>query len=330
MGNTMSGASAENANDEKAIVEKAIETLAERFSEYDWTLYDVPGTGGTEKTWHWLGDDDEDVIVCVFQGTHLHEEFHRQDFFFFNYAYRGSYNALSQRRGNMTTILEGEMCAGQPYTGYALRPDGETECVIVGVLVRKELFFRTFLPMLTRSSRLLDFFLGPEDDVFSNKFLHLRAAPEYPYRTIIELLAVEYASGRYGSQGVMRSLALALTSYAMQQYEMDYPRDASEGPIGEIVSYIEAHSDSATLVGTAEEFSYHPNYLSALIKRETGKTFSQIQLEQRMKRAGMLICNTTLSVEDIASMVGYSSSSNFYKAFRGYFGCTPREYANAR
>ena len=34
-----------------------------------------------------------------------------------------------------------------------------------------------------------------------------------------------------------------------------------------------------------------------------------------------------LSVEEIAAMLGYSNSSNFYKAFREYYHQSPREFA---
>ena len=45
-----------------------------------------------------------------------------------------------------------------------------------------------------------------------------------------------------------------------------------------------------------------------------------------MERAVLLLKNTTLSVEEITVMLGYSNTSNFYKAFREYYGTTPREY----
>ncbi|MBR5111581.1 MAG: AraC family transcriptional regulator [Clostridia bacterium] len=38
------------------------------------------------------------------------------------------------------------------------------------------------------------------------------------------------------------------------------------------------------------------------------------------------MCGTTLSIEEIAAMLGYSNHSNFYKAFKEYYGKTPREY----
>ena len=51
-----------------------------------------------------------------------------------------------------------------------------------------------------------------------------------------------------------------------------------------------------------------------------------IVLEERMSRAVILMKNTTLSNEEIAAMLGYSDQSNFYKAFREFYGVSPREY----
>ena len=59
-------------------------------------------------------------MVCVHKGKQIHEMFHRQDFFFFNYAYKGSYGAFSYRYDNHITVHEGECYIGQPYAGYAL------------------------------------------------------------------------------------------------------------------------------------------------------------------------------------------------------------------
>ena len=75
--------------------------------------------------------------------------------------------------------------------------------------------------------------------------------------------------------------------------------------------------------------SYHPNYISTLLHREVGKSFSEILLEQRMERAVCLLRGTNLPVEEIASMLGYSNSSNFYKAFRKYYHQSPREFVSS-
>lgn len=63
------------------------------------------------------------------------------------------------------------------------------------------------------------------------------------------------------------------------------------------------HFDSVSLKAIANHFSYHPNYISALPRRETD-----------------------LPIYEIAARLGYSNSSNFYKAFREHFHVSPGEY----
>ena len=37
----------------------------------------------------WQGDSYEDIMACVCSDPSTHEVYHRQDFFFMNFAYRG-------------------------------------------------------------------------------------------------------------------------------------------------------------------------------------------------------------------------------------------------
>lgn len=46
----------------------------------------------------------------------------------------------------------------------------------------------------------------------------------------------------------------------------------------------------------------------------------------RVQRAELLMKNTDLSLEKIADMIGYHNTSNFYKAFRAWFGESPRTW----
>ena len=66
------------------------------------------------------------------------------------------------------------------------------------------------------------------------------------------------------------------------------------------------------------------DYMRQNLPEKTGKTFSQFQLEARMRRAKLLLEHTDLSIVKIAAILGYSNKSNFYKAFREYYGTSPR------
>ena len=111
-----------------------------------------------------------------------------------------------------------------------------------------------------------------------------------------------------------------------RQYRLNKKVDAPKSISARIVQYINACPESVTLKEVAGHFSYHPNYVSALLRKEFGKTFSEIMLEKRMSKAVILLERTSLSIEEISVMLGYSNTSNFHKAFREYYRISPREY----
>lgn len=90
--------------------------------------------------------------------------------------------------------------------------------------------------------------------------------------------------------------------------------------------YLLAHLASATLEATADEVGLSPNYLSKIIKKKVGSTFSECLLEARMKHALSLLSDPAVRIYEIAESIGYDNPKNFTRAFKSYFGKTPREF----
>ncbi len=66
--------------------------------------------------------------------------------------------------------------------------------------------------------------------------------------------------------------------------------------------------------------------LSRQFKAETGMTFSAYQRRCRMELAARLLATGTGTTTQIASDVGYSALTAFFRAFRDHFGMTPDQY----
>lgn len=94
----------------------------------------------------------------------------------------------------------------------------------------------------------------------------------------------------------------------------------------EILSYIEQHYSSCTLQDLADRFGYHPKYISVLLREMTGLPFKQIQVRERMKAAAQLLTETDDSIQNIASQVGISNLSSFYRTFKAHYGMLPHSY----
>lgn len=311
----------------KRMLSLAIDKLGKEFDSLDLTFYPMNTVNPTDVTSYWPGTDEEDVLICVFNGEEIHEPFHRQDFFFINYAYKNSYNALSEKYNNLITINEDECYIGQPFSGYALRKDKDSEnVIIIGVLIRKDSFFREYLPTVYTDSDLFRFFINPQTDKFSDEFIHLPVTKDHAIRSLLEMMVMEYADRKEDTQRILKSMLQTLLLEIARRYRIEKTGTAPKSVSEQILDYMGDHSDVVTLKDIAIHFNYHPNYISALLHRETGRKFTEILLEKRMGRAVLLMRNTTLSIEEISAMLGYNNHSNFYKAFKEYYGVTPREY----
>ncbi len=308
------------------LLTSAIEKLRGQYSDLDWTYHDFPIGSQSVKMYHWPGPSDENILVLVHQSSGEQELFHRHDFFYFNYTWQGQYDSLSYEYNNRITIRKGELYAGQPFAGHALCVHDNLETVIIGILIQKNAFFKSFLPILPANSRLFHFLLDPAANQFSDEFIHFPAEDDCNIRTLLEMMVIEYAYKREDTQDILKPMALSFIMYIARQYTQQYKETVPERLSDQIIRFMGGRCDSVTLRDIAKRFSYHPNYISALLRRETGKSFSEILLEQRMELAVSLLKGTDLSIEEIAAMSGYSNNSNFYKAFRTYYGKSPREY----
>jgi YesN/AraC family two-component response regulator len=85
---------------------------------------------------------------------------------------------------------------------------------------------------------------------------------------------------------------------------------------------------SCSLEAVAKTFNYHPNYLSRLMKAETGLTFQENLSENRLNRAVFLLKNSDMPIYKIVSECGYQNQNFFYQKFIKKYGQTPKEYRN--
>ncbi|MGI6118673.1 MAG: helix-turn-helix transcriptional regulator [Bilifractor sp.] len=313
--------------DYKSKIDSAVESLSEQFPNLAWNFRPTPTGGKTELISQWLGDSSEDIMVVCFKGRKYIEKYHRQDFFFINFVCQNGYDVLSSKYDNHLHLNEGDCYIGQPFSGYALKIDSDREVIMVGLHIKKDLFYQHYLYPLSHDTPLFHFFLDPHTNRFSDEYIRLHIPGDDPVWSLLYQMLIEYAGKSATTQAVLRPMMLAITMHLSRIYQRTSPRELSDAPLSmQMIAYIESHSDSVTLRSLASHFRYHPNYVSRYLHDQTGKTFSAILLEKRMEKAALLLRNTDLSIEKIAAMLGYSNSSNFYKAFREYFHTSPRDF----
>lgn len=88
-------------------------------------------------------------------------------------------------------------------------------------------------------------------------------------------------------------------------------------------------SANLTLSTLAEQQSLSAGYLSALFKKETGKTVTEYIREKRIKHAAYLLSTTHLQIQTVALHCGIMDVQYFSKTFKKQMGKTPKEYRTA-
>lgn len=85
-------------------------------------------------------------------------------------------------------------------------------------------------------------------------------------------------------------------------------------------------SADLTLSSIADALNISSGYLSAVFKKETGKTITEYIREKRVKHAIYLLETTHLQVQTIATHCGIVDLQYFSKIFKKHTGKTPKEY----
>lgn len=109
-----------------------------------------------------------------------------------------------------------------------------------------------------------------------------------------------------------------------QQEEPGYLSESQT--VKKLLQHMEEHYREVTLQQLAEAFSMSTGAVSQLIRRKTGKPYSEHLLGFRMQQAQKLLRETNESLESIAEQVGYGDYFYFLKVFKKATGISPSAY----
>ena len=96
-----------------------------------------------------------------------------------------------------------------------------------------------------------------------------------------------------------------------------------DGIAERITDYLE---QNVSLDMLAQSMNYSAAYLSRLIKKNTGQSFSELLLDLRLKKSMELLRLTDMRINDIAAKAGYNDVSYFISIFKKCTGVTPKEW----
>ena len=147
-------------------------------------------------------------------------------------------------------------------------------------------------------------------------------------RTAIKLGADDYLLKPFSKDDVEEMLAKVQTKLDKERKKAQIQNLVDQGQRSELEEAIHARlADSElSLKNLALQLGFSPSYLSVLIKKELGLPFQDYLIQERMKKAKLLLLTTDLKIYEIAEQVGFEDMNYFSQRFKQVVGLTPRQF----
>lgn len=243
----------------------------------------------------------------------------------FLYVYSGE---CTQVINNKTIIMhQGDICMLDTNIPHSINYLNENDIVIT-IEMRKEYLTDGFLLRLGDSGIITSFLMNSlSRESEHNKYLLLKNTNSSIHQIIKTVLYESYFPDICSDQIIDSSIVLLFCNLLREFHDNSLgDENGNKHKIVDILKYIEDNYSSATLESTAQYLGYHPNYLSSLITKSTGKTFKELLISQRLSQACGFLKTTDLPVSEIAENVGYINQGFFYKKFQDCYHMTPADY----
>jgi two-component system, response regulator YesN len=145
---------------------------------------------------------------------------------------------------------------------------------------------------------------------------------------LLEELAPAYELLRYKSvEDMKKGLDLFLSSFCKQINKLS--KSSSNWVLNDVIPYIEKNYQDTNLsvVQIAEEFDFHPVYLSKLFKDTANCGLLDFIHKFRLEKAKLLMKeNKALGLEELSLLVGFTNSRSFSRVFKKYEGINPSKF----
>lgn len=252
---------------------------------------------------------------------------HYHNYFEGIYVYEG---VCEHTINGKTEILKmGDFCLLPPGTSHQIY--AEDQSIVIVMIITVPVIENTFKnPTYYKDNMLAEFFLKNVHFNSLHSYLMFHTGNDIELKQIIIQMMVENINRYQEYDAIMYAYFSIFFAKLVRLYiktlEVNDDVHKDSAKLFEIVSYIQNHHADCTLKTIANRYHYTPEYTSKLIKESSGKSFSELLIEARVKQTINLLKSTNMSIGDIAYEVGYNNPESLIRVFKKMYNTTPAEY----
>ncbi len=223
---------------------------------------------------------------------------------------------------------EGQFCLVAPNSVHSISVFDDS--IVLNILIRQSTFEDIFFNVLRKTNAISTFFNNSLYTNNKNTYLVIDTNKDVQIMNLVLSILQEYLEKKKYYEDVLDGSILVLFSKLLQLYEnniqLSKAISTSSNEFSNILSYISDNYESITLRNLAGHFHFSEGYCSRLIKKNTGKSFTELLQNIRFKMAMFFLSNTNKTIAEISEDIGYTNVEHFNRLFKKKFSMTPGEY----
>ena len=146
---------------------------------------------------------------------------------------------------------------------------------------------------------------------------------------ITDMMLDEYSGNLVFRDRYIKNLMEALFFTLMRSFKPERIAEQQyDASVKKVLLYIHMHfRENPSLEKAATVAGFCPNYFSELFHKGVGCTYSDYLTNLKLEYAVRLLENSDITSTDLCFECGFTSVSNFLRAFKKRFGISPKMYA---
>lgn len=255
---------------------------------------------------------------------------HIHDFYSIQYVESGE--SVQYINKEKVVLKEGTICIFSRNTShYICKTDENTRIFHIGL--DEKIFDSLFLKNIGLRKNIISNFIynSINIDKKSSDYLMIEDLSD-DIKDIMNLVYYEYRIRKEGYESMIFSYLIILMN-KLNRHHLDrnkdknkYSNSKNEILMSRLLDYIEKNSENINLMMASDYLHLHPNYLSSLVKKIVGVSFTKMVQDVRLEKAANMLIMTDESIYNISKIIGYENTNYFYKLFKSKYHMTPKEF----
>ncbi len=214
-----------------------------------------------------------------------------------------------------------------------IEPAGADD-IAVNFIILPQFFDQTLRMIGEEENIIRDFVIGCLKGETAGKlgYLHFKVADVLPIQNLVENLIWTLMNNQQNKRSInqvtMGLLFLQLLNHTDKAAIGSHATE--EDIVLTILRYVEENYRDGELSQLAISLHYDLYWLSRMIKKQTGKTYTELVQARRLQQAVYLLKNTDMSVADVGNAIGYDNLSYFHRIFKEKYRVSPKHYRDER